>query len=191
MTQERGRITGLSLIMRISVTKQSLESGFSPGERSCSVWPPSPGSQVVWTHIDCKTLDHDWDCEVWKSCRVNSDDNNNNKTFLFHKPHCFPNPPSKVRPRRRQRQERYFARRSWVRRYILIMKKSKWGTRLKKSFIPGDLVVIVNDSAPRNSWILGRSPRVVSGWKGAQRAPETFKPQRDVNKLSLHLEAID
>lgn len=61
--------------------------------------------------------------------------------------------------RRRWRQVQYLADLFWkrlVREYLPIMqkKRGKWNS-LKSNFQPGDLVMIVDDSAPRNSEKLG------------------------------------
>lgn len=45
-------------------------------------------------------------------------------------------------------------------------RKIKYVEENKGNFIPGDLSVIVDDSATRNSWILGHALRIVSGEKG-------------------------
>ncbi len=44
---------------------------------------------------------------------------------------------------------------------------SMWN-EIKGNFIPGDLAVIVDDSATRKFWILGRTLRMASGEKGVR-----------------------
>ncbi|KAL7841272.1 hypothetical protein SRHO_G00249630 [Serrasalmus rhombeus] len=61
--------------------------------------------------------------------------------------------------RRRWKQVQYITDlfwKWWIREYLPIMqKRSKWNL-IKRNFLPNDLVVIVDDKAPRNSWLLGR-----------------------------------
>ena len=51
------------------------------------------------------------------------------------------------------------------------MKKSNMWDKIKGNFIPGDLVVFVDESAIRSSWILGHALRIVSGEKGVKGVP--------------------
>ncbi|XP_056588276.1 uncharacterized protein LOC130408847 [Triplophysa dalaica] len=44
----------------------------------------------------------------------------------------------------------------WVKEYLPgLQERQKWNT-VKRNFVPGDLVVLVDDMAPRNTWIIGR-----------------------------------
>lgn len=74
--------------------------------------------------------------------------------------------------RRRWRQVQYIAGlfwKRWVREYLLLMQaRQKWN-RLKKSFTAGDLVLVMDDSAPRNSWQLGRITETLADSKGQVR----------------------
>ncbi len=57
----------------------------------------------------------------------------------------------------------------------------------------GDLVVIFDDMAPRNSWVLGRILKTLPGSKGLVRSvivkTKTNVLQRPANELCLLLEA--
>lgn len=61
--------------------------------------------------------------------------------------------------RRRWRQAQYLADvfwRRWVREYLpALQQRQKWINR-QRNFAEGDIVLVVDDSAPRNSWPLGR-----------------------------------
>ncbi|KAK0154235.1 hypothetical protein N1851_003664 [Merluccius polli] len=45
------------------------------------------------------------------------------------------------------------------------MERSKW-SRCKRNFCTGDLVLIVDDKAPRNSWLVGRFMKTISDAQG-------------------------
>lgn len=100
--------------------------------------------------------------------------------------------------RRKWRQVQYLAdlfRKRWVREYLPTMQqRNKWN-KIRRNFLPGDLVVIVDDSAPRNSWVLGRILKTLPGSKGLVRSvlvqTKTSVLRRPVNKLCLLLEAGD
>lgn len=100
--------------------------------------------------------------------------------------------------RRKWRQVQYLADlfwKRWIREYLPTMQqRNKWN-KIRRNFLPGDLVVIVDDSAPRNSWVLGRILKTLPGSKGLVRSvlvkTKTSVLQRPVNKLCLLLEAGD
>ena len=75
-----------------------------------------------------------------------------------------------------------------------MQERHKWN-EIKRNFIPGDLVVIVDDNAPRNSWPLGRVVKTLPGPKGLVRSvlvkTKTNVIQRPITKLCLLLEAAD
>lgn len=59
--------------------------------------------------------------------------------------------------RRRWRQVQYMSNlfwKRWVREYLPQLQEGQKWQRTKKNFSPGDIVVIVDDSAPRNSWLV-------------------------------------
>lgn len=100
--------------------------------------------------------------------------------------------------RKRWRQVQYIADlfwRRWTREYIpLMQERHKWNN-IKRNFAPGDLVVIVDDNAPRNTWLLGRVVKALAGSEGLTRSvlvkTKTSIIQRPITKLCLLLEAAD
>ncbi|KAI4884310.1 hypothetical protein NFI96_008914, partial [Prochilodus magdalenae] len=74
--------------------------------------------------------------------------------------------------RRRWRQVQYMADifwKRWVKEYLPeLQKRQKW-TRVSRNYVPGDIVLIVDDSAPRNSWVLGRVTHTVQDEQGLVR----------------------
>ena len=81
----------------------------------------------------------------------------------------------------------------WLREYLpLLQELQKWLTP-RRNFDVGDVVLIVDDKAPRNSWPLGRVQEVVRDQKGFVRRVKiktiTSMLDRPVNKLVLVLES--
>lgn len=74
---------------------------------------------------------------------------------------------------RRWKQVQYMAELFWKRwksEYLLVMQeKQKW-TRPRKSFSPGDVVLIADATAPRGSWMMGRVLSTKSDSKGLVRS---------------------
>nr|XP_021335998.1 uncharacterized protein LOC110440142 [Danio rerio] len=99
--------------------------------------------------------------------------------------------------KRRWRQVQYLADLFWSRwthEYLpILQERSKW-TKLKRNFEPGDVVLIVDSSAPRNSWIMGKVVQTLPDSSGAVRRvklqTKTSILERPVNKLCLIQEAI-
>ncbi|KAL7826249.1 hypothetical protein SRHO_G00339870 [Serrasalmus rhombeus] len=97
--------------------------------------------------------------------------------------------------RRRWKQVQYITDlfwKRWIREYLPIMqKRSKWNL-IKRNFLPNDLVVIVDDKAPRNSWLLGRILKTFPDKQGLVRAAliktKNTVLQRPVSKLCLLME---
>jgi hypothetical protein len=69
--------------------------------------------------------------------------------------------------------------------------RQKWN-RAKKSFAVGDLVLVMDESAPRNSWPLGRIIETMADSKGFVRRvrlkTQTAELERPITKLCLLLE---
>lgn len=94
--------------------------------------------------------------------------------------------------RRRWKQVQYLADlfwRRWVREYLpLLQERQKW-TKVKQNLTPGDVVMIVDDSAPRNSWVLGRVIQTIPDAKGLVRRvlvkTRSSTLERPVDKLCL------
>lgn len=61
--------------------------------------------------------------------------------------------------KRRWRQVQYMADlfwKRWTQEYLpLIQERQRW-SKVKRSFAPGDIVVVVDSTAPRGSWLMGR-----------------------------------
>ena len=98
--------------------------------------------------------------------------------------------------RRRWRQVQYIADlfwRRWTKEYLpLLQERQKWN-RIKRSLAPGDLVLIVDETAPRNSWLMGRILQTMPDSKGLVRQVRVKTKSsildRPVTKLCLLLEA--
>ena len=97
---------------------------------------------------------------------------------------------------RKWRQVQYLADlfwKRWIREYLpLMQERHKW-SQIKRNFTPGDVVVIIDDNAPRNSWLLGRVVKAFPGSKGLVRSvlvkTKSNIIQRPITKLCLLLEA--
>lgn len=98
---------------------------------------------------------------------------------------------------RHWRQVQYIASlfwKRWVKEYLPLMQtRQKWG-RTRKSFAVGDLVLVMNDRAPRNSWPLGRITETIVDSKGHVRRvrlrTQTSELERPITKLCLLLEEV-
>ena len=94
--------------------------------------------------------------------------------------------------RRRWKQVQYLAElfwKRWVREYLpLQQERQKW-TQVRQNLKSGDVVMIVDDSAPRNSWLLGRVTQTIPDSKGLVRRvlvkTKTNILERPVDKLCL------
>ncbi|KAK2919176.1 hypothetical protein Q8A73_003547 [Channa argus] len=74
--------------------------------------------------------------------------------------------------RRRWRQVQYMADlfwKRWVKEYLPeLQRRQKW-THAKRNFVTGDIVLIVDESAPRNSWVIGRIIHTIQDERGLVR----------------------
>ena len=101
-----------------------------------------------------------------------------------------------VYTRRRWRQVQYMSDlfwRRWLKEYLpLLQERQKWQA-IKRNFIPGDLVIIVDDTAPRNSWLTGRVVEADPDRNGFVRRvrlkTKTGFLERPITKLCLLQEA--
>ncbi|XP_052431710.1 uncharacterized protein LOC127972320 [Carassius gibelio] len=99
--------------------------------------------------------------------------------------------------RKRWRQIQYLADLFWSRwthEYLpILQERSKW-SKLKRNFETGDVVLVVDSSSPRNSWIMGRVIQTIPDSSGTVRRvklkTKTNVLERPVNKLCLIQEAI-
>ena len=100
--------------------------------------------------------------------------------------------------RRRWKQVQYMADlfwKRWTREYLpQLQERQKW-MKIKRNFIPGDIVLIVDNSAPRNSWITGRITNVVPDSRGLVRRvwikTHTSCICRPVSKICLLQESAE
>lgn len=98
--------------------------------------------------------------------------------------------------KRRWRQVQYIAGlfwKRWVQEYLpLLQERQKW-SQPKRNFEPGDIVVIVDSTAPRGSWLLGRVLETFPDKNGLVRSvrlrTKTSELERPVAKLCLLHEA--
>ncbi|XP_042070053.1 uncharacterized protein LOC121812301 [Haplochromis burtoni] len=98
--------------------------------------------------------------------------------------------------RRRWRQVQYMSDlfwKRWVKEYLpQLQERQKW-QRIGRNFIPGDVVIVVDDSAPRNSWVTGRIVEAISDSKGLVRRvrvkTKTGCLDRPITKVCLLQEA--
>lgn len=101
-----------------------------------------------------------------------------------------------VYSRRRWKQVQYMSDlfwKRWVKEYLPgLQERQKWNTA-KRNFVPGDLVVLVDEMAPRNAWIIGRIVDTVPDKNGLVRSvrikTKTSYLTRPITKVCLLQEA--
>ncbi|XDV54607.1 hypothetical protein PO909_022856, partial [Leuciscus waleckii] len=101
-----------------------------------------------------------------------------------------------VYSRRRWRQVQYMSDlfwKHWVKEYLPgLQERQKWNS-IKRNFVSGDLVVLVDDMAPRNTWITGRIVDTVLDKNGLVRSvrikTKTSYLNRPITKVCLLQEA--
>ncbi|XP_039503038.1 uncharacterized protein LOC120459480 [Pimephales promelas] len=101
-----------------------------------------------------------------------------------------------VYSRRRWKQVQYMSNlfwKRWVKEYLPgLQERQKWNA-VKRNFVPGDLVVLVDDMAPRNAWVIGRIVDTVSDENGLVRSvrikTKTSCLTRPITKVCLLQEA--
>lgn len=83
---------------------------------------------------------------------------------LFKKEDCY--------YQRRWKQAQYLADlfwKRWVKEYLpSLQERQKWN-KVKQNLQPGDVVMILDEKAPRNSWLLGRVVHTKTDSKGLVR----------------------
>ena len=100
--------------------------------------------------------------------------------------------------RRRWRQVQYMSDlfwKRWIMEYLpQLQERQKW-SNIRRNFTPGDIVIIVDDSAPRNSWLTGRIVETIMDKKGLVRQLRIKSKSgfltRPITKVCLILEAAD
>lgn len=97
---------------------------------------------------------------------------------------------------RRWKQVQYMSNlfwKRWTKEYLPQLQEHQKWTRVKRNFIPGDIVLIVDDSALRNSWIMGRVTEAVPDKRGLVRQVKikmkTSCLDRPIMKICLLQEA--
>lgn len=101
-----------------------------------------------------------------------------------------------VYSRRRWRQVQYMSDlfwKRWVKEYLPgLQERQKWNS-VKRNFVSGDLVILVDDMAPRNTWITGRIVDTVLDKNGLVRSvrikTKTSYLNRPITKVCLLQEA--
>lgn len=98
--------------------------------------------------------------------------------------------------KRRWRQVQYIAElfwKRWTSEYLLVMQERQKWTRQRRSFSPGDIVIIADATAPRGSWMMGRVLSTIADSKGLVRSvkvqTKTSVLDRPITKLCLLREA--
>ena len=81
----------------------------------------------------------------------------------------------------------------WTREYLPeLQERQKW-TKKRRNFVAGDIVLIIDDTAPRNSWVMGRITQTLPDKRGfvrqVQVLTKTSTLTRPITKLALLLEA--
>lgn len=98
--------------------------------------------------------------------------------------------------RRRWKQVQYMSDlfwKRWVQEYLTqLQERQKW-TGVKRNFVIGDIVLIVDETAPRNSWVMGKVIQTFPDRKGLVRRllikTKTNCLDRPITKVCLLLEA--
>lgn len=97
--------------------------------------------------------------------------------------------------RRRWRQVQYISNlfwKCWIREYLPQLQEWQRWQRTSRNFTPGDVVLLVDDFARRNSWVMGRVIESIPDKKGLVRQvhikTKTSVLDRPITKLCLLLE---
>ena len=100
--------------------------------------------------------------------------------------------------RRRWRQVQYMSDlfwKRWIKEYLPQLQERQKSSNIRRNFTPGDIVIIVDDSAPRNSWLTGRIVETIMDKKGLVRQLRIKSKSgfltRPITKVCLILEAAD
>ena len=99
--------------------------------------------------------------------------------------------------RKRWRQIQYMSDlfwKRWTKEYLpQLQTRQKWN-HPSRNFIPGDVVLIVDESAPRGSWLMGRIVKTMEEEHGLVRKvrvkTKTNELERPITKLCLLQEAV-
>lgn len=99
--------------------------------------------------------------------------------------------------RRRWKQAQYIVDlfwKRWVKEYLpMLQEQQKWN-KIRRNFCIGDVVLVVDGAAPRNSWPIGRITETMADAHGVVRRvrvkTRTNELERPINKICLLVEAI-
>lgn len=99
--------------------------------------------------------------------------------------------------RRRWRQTQYIVDlfwKRWVKEYLpLLQERRKWN-KTRRNFVIDDVVLVVDETAPRNSWPIGRVTKTMADASGLVRRvrvkTRTNELEKPINKICLLLEAV-
>lgn len=98
--------------------------------------------------------------------------------------------------RKRWKQVQYISElfwKRWIREYLpLLQERQKW-TKEKRNLMPGDVVMVMDPTAPRGSWVLGRILKTFPDKRGLVRVvrlqTKTNVIEKPVTKVCLLCEA--
>lgn len=98
--------------------------------------------------------------------------------------------------RKRWRQVQYMSDlfwKRWTQEYLpLLQERQRW-TGVQRNLVPGDIVLLMDSTAPRNSWVMGRVIQTYPDRKGFVRQvrikTKTSCLDRPISKVCLLLEA--
>ena len=98
--------------------------------------------------------------------------------------------------RRRWKQVQYMSNlfwKRWIKEYLPLLQERQKRSSVKRNFISGDIVLIVGDSAPHNSWLTGRIVQTTPNRRGLVRQvrikTKTSYLDRPITKVCLLQEA--
>lgn len=98
--------------------------------------------------------------------------------------------------RRRWKQTQYISDlfwKRWIRKYLLLLQERLKWNREKRSFVPGEIVMVADPTAPRGSWMLGRILETFPDKAGLVRVvrlqTKTNIIERPITKICLLNEA--
>ena len=122
-----------------------------------------------------------------------------NHLLLLRSPSCIPPGIFNEKDnfaKRRWRQVQYLSDlfwKRWVKEYLTALQQRQKWLQPKRNLQEGDIVLMVNDKAPRNSWAVGRVIQVLPGREGFVRQVQVQTKStvltRPVSKLCTLLEA--
>eukprot|EP00064_Thunnus_orientalis_P025090 superscaffoldBa00011876_g25416 len=102
--------------------------------------------------------------------------------------------------RRRWKQVQYMSDlfwKRWVKEYLPQLQEHQRWSGVKRNLIPGDIVLIVDNTAPRKSWVMGRVLQTFPDRRGFVRqvllefSPSSAVPgEESILKLTAHPDSL-